>query len=937
MEALAAVGLASNVVQFVDFAGKIVSQTIRIYRERPRDPAIDDSDEEAPSSHLEKITSDLEQFNKHLTQSLDTCDPNPAKLSSSDKEIVRICRECQKITDSLLAALRKLRRTNKKLWSSFVAALRTVWSEGEINELRQTLDSYRQQITLHILASVREEIRSLQQMRTERDENLLTTVEETRSTVQALLRATSIRGEWKEEVIEAMHDDYKHNGTSNYLRASPAVGMESQLNDEDSRRFNEGLLGWIRFTELDNRHEKISVAYEQTFEWIFHNPPNNEWSDFTSWLRDDHEQLYWMTGKPAAGKSTMMKFIYSDPRTKKYLRHWAKGKQLIFCAFYFWNSGTQMQVSEEGLARTLLHSALSQAPNLWSRLFPHHMEEYVAYRNPWRKPITWDAILRAFRLLVDGAGDDYKLFFLIDGLDEYGDDHKKIIDMIQGFISPHVKTCVSSRPWNIFQDSFQQRPSLKLEDMTYKDIKLYVGDRFRRSRGFEERRSETPKEANQLIENITQKASGVFLWVALVTDSLLEGLADGERLSDLQARLDSLPTDLETLFWNILSRLPDAHLVRTSQLIQMVRASLGRLDLLLLSYADEDDPEYALKFLAGPRSIAQANARATILRRRLNACCKGLIESKPTVGRPLAQAQVGYLHRTVKDYVEREDNWSRFVSMTNGPFNPYIRLCNAHIVMLKISPRSVFDEDHRGLWFWQHVTKAMQYAKRVDTPGSTGLQTKLLNELDVSASRLATLKHETRGRAFIDDYAERFCPWVQIKHWTATHDTACLNQTFLHLAVQCHLREYVRAITPSYTSKAETLALALLISVVSDGISLPETPWLRKGHPDPKLVTLLLETGADPNLRIANAQLYTSHEDHKAMSPWGAYLASSRRGPEKVRHRIILAFLEHGADPKLGKKAGNDIRLLVHKYKADKKNKKVKRISLFFWKEKEKA
>lgn len=238
----------------------------------------------------------------------------------------------------------------------------------------------------------------------------------------------------------------------------------------------------------------------------------------------------------------------------------------------------------------------------------------------------------------------------------------------------------------------------------------------------------------------------------------------------------------------------------------------------MLSYADEKDPEYALKFKADTKSIDQANARAKILQRRLNACCKGLIESKPMVGRPLADAQVGHLHRTVKDYVEREDNWSRFLAMTDGPFNPYTRLCNTHIVKLKISDRHIFDGDYRGNLFWGRITCAMQYATRADPGCATGLQTKLLNKLDVATSHLAALKN-TRGKSFIDEYHKRYVSWVRIGHWSATNINSCLNQTFLHLAVQCQLFDYVRAVLPSHASQIDTLTLALLISVTGTKIS----------------------------------------------------------------------------------------------------------------------
>ena len=64
-----------------------------------------------------------------------------------------------------------------------------------------------------------------------------------------------------------------------------------------------------------------------------------------------------------------------------------------------------------------------------------------------------------------------------------------------------------------------------------------------------------PVAASQLIKQVTVKASGVFLWVYLVTQSLLEGLSDGEHLRDLQSRVESLPEDIEKLFGRMIDSL----------------------------------------------------------------------------------------------------------------------------------------------------------------------------------------------------------------------------------------------------------------------------------------------------------------------------------------------------------------------------------------------
>jgi isopropylmalate/homocitrate/citramalate synthase len=91
--------------------------------------------------------------------------------------------------------------------------------------------------------------------------------------------------------------------------------------------------------------------------------------------------------------------------------------------------------------------------------------------------------------------------------------------------------------------------------------------------------------------------------------------------------LDSLLADLETLFLNILKSVGFG---RALQLIQIVEKALELddegLTSIELSFADEDDPEFVFH-LQEPRDEAKQakfSALAEVMRRRINACSKGL-------------------------------------------------------------------------------------------------------------------------------------------------------------------------------------------------------------------------------------------------------------------------------------------------------------------------
>ena len=92
---------------------------------------------------------------------------------------------------------------------------------------------------------------------------------------------------------------------------------------------------------------------------------------------------------------------------------------------------------------------------------------------------SWDwstaRLRQAFKTLLQQSVLPLKWCFFIDGLDEYDDDHIEIANLLKEVaMLHHVKICVASRPWIEFETSFAECLSLKLQDLTFADIELYV-------------------------------------------------------------------------------------------------------------------------------------------------------------------------------------------------------------------------------------------------------------------------------------------------------------------------------------------------------------------------------------------------------------------------------------------------------------------------------
>ncbi len=547
-------------------------------------------------------------------------------------------------------------------------------------------------------------------------------------------------------------------------------------------------------------------------------------------------------------------------------------------------------------------------PTLIPKVLPERREVLSLFGedpHPW----TWPELLKAMRILIKENGVNIKFCFFIDGLDEFDGDHSELIDLLQEMvIHPHVKICASSRPWVIFEDVFKSRPNLMLQDLTYRDIHHYVDTKFRRNLGFVELEQREPEYAATLVDKISIKASGVFLWVRLVVDSLLAGLTNGDRVSDLQRRLEQLPQDLEDLFHKILDSLDPFYLEHASQLFQLVEAAFRSLSLLDLSFADEEDTELVFRYPVKPLSKRDNLSRAKTMKRRLNSRCKGLLEAAPTFSHQSVSAatetgksenvdtslistfKIQYLHRSVRDFFGKPNVKNKLVAATNDAFNPYLGLCKSSIMQLKVLCPDRLELDH----FWDCVMWSVEYAKQAELH-SDEEQSRLLDEIDRASSKLAAAPSSVNG-TFLEHYANYNGRFVRDgllnPHWTQTRFYWIRESSFLHLAAMCNLHTYLdiklsRGSSDVRISNMPSL-LDSAVSLFDDFAGHVEKPLCSQSHLPVQTIKLLLNKGANPNEASNSLQniIYEAKIDR-------------RNSGKQAWVKVIELFIQHGADPEI--------------------------------------
>jgi hypothetical protein len=298
----------------------------------------------------------------------------------------------------------------------------------------------------------------------------------------------------------------------------------------------------------------------------------------------------------------------------------------------------------------------------------------------------------------------------IDGLDEYNGDPMDTIQLFQSIAFGKVKICLSSRPWVEFEESFSEFPKLTLQDLTWNDIQTYVNEEFAGDRRMLTLSKDSPIAASRFVTEIVTKADGVFLWVKLVVRSLLNGLTNGDTISELQTRLKELPADLEDLYALMFAGIKARYWSEGCKIFQMVKTSLELPHLPAAPH--ESKPPSSLAISCTLEEDSQMNSEATgqilqaeVQRRidrvdkRLRVSCAGLIElgaRRREHGKPSNTAllyededrKLQYVHRTAKDFLSQPENWGRIVAtMSETDFNVYTYLMKGHIAMLKRWPQ----------------------------------------------------------------------------------------------------------------------------------------------------------------------------------------------------------------------------------------------------------
>jgi hypothetical protein len=408
------------------------------------------------------------------------------------------------------------------------------------------------------------------------------------------------------EMRNAIADILRNQGRANdTLLKIVLPEMHMRFDQVQDSLAHKAFLDSLFFPEMFARHRNIAPPSAGTYEWVFDQDGEEnkqiraKLGQFKCWLSSD-EPYFWVNGKAGSGKSSLMSFIESDKRTEDELKIWSGSHELYMFSFFFWRPGSDLQKSITGLLQSLLYQLVKKKPAVMSAF----VSSGVSTHTVW----TETTLLRAIAQVLPKYHQD-RLFFLIDGLDEFEGQYLRLLDTLFKLQSgTNVKTCFSSRPEAALIKRLASFPSICLQDINYRDISLFV------KQSLEPHRNQDTAD-DGIVADVESRSEGIFSWAALVCKSLVSGYEAGDDKATIQRRLNSTPAGLEALFSHMFSNVEDVHRESLSVYFSLLKWNVASVALVTVLLHKEPF-----------ETLQQYGNECQLVKHRILVQSKGLVE-----------------------------------------------------------------------------------------------------------------------------------------------------------------------------------------------------------------------------------------------------------------------------------------------------------------------
>lgn len=305
---------------------------------------------------------------------------------------------------------------------------------------------------------------------------------------------------------------------------------------------------------MNNRKMQLDANNIASFNWI-------RSSVFHSWLTSA-EGLFWICGKPASGKSTLMRFLASSEYLTQNLPP-RKDSWLVLEFYFDFRAQDSIANTPKGMFRALMFQMVEKSSHIAEFIHRSHAYDHMNY---WidRETELLDVVCKSI------AEADIPVCALIDGLDEYtgraSDLAKRLLDLQA---RTGMKMIIASRPELMLQRFFETVPTLKMQDHNKATIRDYM------TNAMKVLRADESTSLSSLCKVIEHEAQGVILWARFATDEIVESKILGATTTELEQVLRTYPRELTDIYAYVLNNLSLRESIHATVALQLLRTTPG--------------------------------------------------------------------------------------------------------------------------------------------------------------------------------------------------------------------------------------------------------------------------------------------------------------------------------------------------------------------------
>ena len=245
-------------------------------------------------------------------------------------------------------------------------------------------------------------------------------------------------------------------------------------------------------------------------------------------------------------------------------------RQIVASFYYSYREGEQ-QTNHSNMLRSVLHDVLDQNEEFFFHFQPYYRQ--AAKQSRW----SYTSLKKVLLSFTENHPTRELLYLVVDAIDESDDGERyDIINLLHDLCATKgpcmVKVFVASRPVvGLSGQSAKVHKVIRLQDVNYSDIVNFA-------ESFLGPDLDLPPDIARLATKyIVENAQGVFVWVRLVKEELVEYARSGCSKNEIYGFLKSLPTELEEFYQHILVQLEKGDL-------QKVEIGKRMLQLVLFAF-----------------------------------------------------------------------------------------------------------------------------------------------------------------------------------------------------------------------------------------------------------------------------------------------------------------------------------------------------------------